>query len=133
MATSTSSKIKVTSPTASSSPKYAKGDKVLLSNHVISGISAFPQSMVDPMNLLRGRIVDVVSTRTSNRYKAEIITTIAELTEEVAFGDVPPATICVEVDERDVISQLSPGQDFPDVKLTSHHGGKKGDVLPPKA
>lgn len=45
------------------------------------------------------------------RYKVEIGTTAAEFVEEVAFGNgPPPAIVCVEIEEKDVIALLSRGQ-----------------------
>ncbi|KAG8847951.1 hypothetical protein FRB96_001353 [Tulasnella sp. 330] len=106
---------------SSSGPLYLKGAKVLLSNKVIRSVSGLPRQMIDPMNLLRGRITEVLVSpaQASTRYKVQIWIGAAEYVDVVAFGDSPPrAGIILEVEERDIISQLTNGRNFPDFEVS---------------
>ncbi|KAG8858989.1 hypothetical protein FRB96_004809 [Tulasnella sp. 330] len=104
-------------------PSYAKGTRVLLSNNVLRSINGLPPNMKNAMNLLRGCITEVLAPSTnpstqSVRYKVRIWTEAAEYMATVAFGDSPPPpSIVIEVDETDIISQLTNGRNFPDVMI----------------
>ncbi|KAG8989166.1 hypothetical protein FRB94_005712 [Tulasnella sp. JGI-2019a] len=122
LATPTSAIHSASSPSA---PTYAKGAKVLLSNHVLEPVKDLvPSSMRGPTHLLRGRITAVLqSTGTSVqcKYRVEIGTSAADVVEEAAFADKdtpPPSTIVVDVEEKDIISQLGNGRDFPDLVIS---------------
>ncbi|KAG8847946.1 hypothetical protein FRB96_001348 [Tulasnella sp. 330] len=100
-------------------PSYVKGSKVLLSNKVIRSIDGLPTHMINPMNLLRGRIIEVlVSSTNSVRYQVQIWAASQENKGANSSGDsATPASIVLEVDEKDIISQLTNGRSFPDVEI----------------
>ncbi|KAG8981435.1 hypothetical protein FRB93_008681 [Tulasnella sp. JGI-2019a] len=101
-----------------SGPSYAKGAKVLLSNNVLRSVKGLPSNMIDPMKLLRGRITEVSSSNAT--YKVEIWASTPDYIDSVAFSDYdspPHSSIIVEANERDIISQLINGRDFPDLAI----------------
>ncbi|KAG9029935.1 hypothetical protein FRB95_004731 [Tulasnella sp. JGI-2019a] len=101
-----------------SGPSYVKGSKVLLSNKVLRSVEGLPSNMIDPMKLLRGRIIGVSSS--NPRYKVQIWATTPDYMDTIAFGghgSPPQSSITVDVDEKDIISQLTNGRNFPDLAI----------------